>query len=276
MKQDIRKKQMLGIIWISFILIFPMLGCNHPTTPLEKAGNSDFQHYFDEYDLSGSFILYDLNNDIYFFVNPEQKDIQFSPASTFKICNSLIGLETGVIEDENFIIRWDSLDRGYSSWNKDQTLASALKYSAVWYYQELARRVGEERMQEWINKTGYGNQQIGGGIDQFWLRGDLRITPSQQIDFLRSLYHNKLPFSVRNQEIVKKIMIVEETDDYVMHAKTGWALKNNAGWYVGYIEKGNNVYFFTTCVQGNDFNMENFGKSRIEISRKILADLGIL
>lgn len=235
-----------------------------------------FQHYFDEYNLKGSFILFDLNENTYSYVNPEQKDMELPPASTFKICNSLIGLETGVIHDENFVIRWDSIDRGYDSWNQDQTLATALKYSAVWYYQELARRVGNQQMQFWIDTCQFGNQQIGEAIDMFWLNGILKVTPSQQIEFLKKLYHNTLPFSLRNQEIVKKIMIVEETEDYCLHAKTGWALKNVAGWYVGYVEKGNNVYFFTTCVQGNDFNTENFGESRKKITTNILKDLKIL
>ncbi|MEZ5198111.1 MAG: class D beta-lactamase [Bacteroidales bacterium] len=236
----------------------------------------EFQHYFDSFDLQGSFIMYDLNKGSYLYVNPDQKDIEFPPASTFKICNSLIGLETGVIEDENFVIPWDSVQRNFSAWNQDINLSQAIKYSVVWYYQELARRVGEQRMQEWITKSQYGNEEIGGGIDQFWLRGDLRITPQQQIEFLKRLYRNELPFSNKNQETVKRIMIVEETPDYTMHAKTGWALVNNTGWYIGYVEKEHNVYFFVTCVQGNDFNMENFGTARIEITRNILIELGII
>lgn len=262
--------------WFSLICLVTLFSCNPTSQKPEETENKKLQIYFDKYELSGSFILYDLNNNRYMYVNPDQKDMEFIPASTFKICNSLIGLETGVIEDENFTIPWDSIDRGYESWNQDQTLATALKYSAVWYYQELARRVGEERMQELIDKANYGNKKIGGGIDLFWLRGDLRITPSQQIEFLKDLYFNQLPFSIRNQEIVKKIMIVEETDNYIMHAKTGWALKNSVGWYVGYIEKEDNVYFFVTCVQGDDFNMEDFGRARIEISRQILSELKII
>jgi len=236
----------------------------------------EFQKYIDKHNVKGSFILFDLNANTYTFVYPDQKNLELPPASTFKICNSLIGLETGVIEDENFVIAWDSIDRGYNSWNQDQTLATALKFSAVWYYQELARRVGEEQMQKWINEANYGNREIGGGIDMFWLRGDLRITPIQQIEFLKKLYHNELPFSKHNQEIVKKIMVVEETDNYTMHAKTGWSINNSAGWYVGYVERNDNVYSFTCCIQGNDFNMENFGTARIEISRDILSALKII
>lgn len=242
----------------------------------QNVSRPEFQQYFQDYKLQGSFILYDLNKDEYLYVNPDQKEMEFSPASTFKICNSLIGLETGEIEDENFVIEWDSIPRNYKVWDRDVNLSQAIKYSVVWYYQELARRVGLERMQKWIDKADYGNKNIGGGIDKFWLRGDLRITPQQQIEFLQRLYKNELPFSLRNQEIVKTIMIVEENDDYTMHAKTGWALVSNTGWYVGYVEKESNVFFFVTCVQGDDFNMENFGEARIKITRRILADLSII
>lgn len=259
-----------------FLIAIFNLSCVNRDLNTQTETRPEFQQYFNDYDLQGSFILFDLKEGAYLYVNPEQMDMEFPPASTFKICNSLIGLETGVIEDENFVIEWDSIQRNFEAWNKDINLSDAIKYSVVWYYQELARRVGEQRMQAWITKAHYGNENIGGGIDKFWLRGDLRITPQQQIEFLQKLYKNELPFSNRNQEIVKRIMIVEEADNYIMHAKTGWALVNNTGWYVGYVEKENNVYFFVTIVQGNDFNMENFGEARIKITRQILTELKII
>ena len=35
----------------------------------------------------------------------------------------------------------------------------------------------QERMQKYVDLFEYGNRNIGGGIDQFWLTGDLRIDP---------------------------------------------------------------------------------------------------
>ena len=204
--------------------------------------------YFDKPGLKGSFILYDLKKDRFTVYNEAQMHESFLPASTFKICNSLIGLETGVIPDESFLIRWDGVKRGNENWDRDNDLASAFRYSVVWYYQELARRVGAEKMQYWVALARYGNRKTGGSIDQFWLQGDLRITPAQQIDFLKRLYLNQLPFSMRNLDIVKKIMVVEQGDGYVLRAKTGWAVTNSVGWYVGWMEKGNDVYFFSTCI----------------------------
>lgn len=274
MNKYLSRSVQAGLLCLLILLLHGGCQSGAPTKADENA--SEYEKYFSEYRLSGSFILYNLKEDRYFYVNPSQKDTLLTPASTFKICNSLIGLETGVLEDENTVIAWDSVERSAASWNQDQTLATAFRRSAVWYYQEVARRVGKDRMQAWIDKAEYGNRQIGGEIDFFWLRGDLRISPSQQIEFLKNLYHNTLPFSTENQEIVKRIMLVEETQQYVLRAKTGWAFKNKAGWYVGYVERDDNVYFFCTCVQGDDYNNDNFGRSRIEISRKILTDMGII
>jgi len=239
---------------------------------------NDLKKFYDEYKVGGSFVLYDQTNDKYIFYNEAQYKQPFTPASTFKICNSLIGLETGVIKDENFVIPWDSVTRWVPSWNKDHDLKSAFKNSTVWYYQELARRVGGEKMKYWLDKANYGNADTSGGIDRFWLTGNLRITPEQQIDFLRRLHDNKLPFSQRSIDIVKKIMTAKDTLGYVVRAKAGWGEQDNKyiGWYVGYVETKDNVYYFTNCIQTKDFDNPDFAQTRIDIVYKILDELKIL
>ncbi|MBU0489544.1 MAG: class D beta-lactamase [Bacteroidetes bacterium] len=237
----------------------------------------DFAKFYEKFRVSGSFVFYDQNNDKYTFYNQSQYTEEFIPASTFKICNSLIGLETGVISDENFVIPWDSVERQLPVWNKDHDLKTAFRNSTVWYYQELARRVGAEKMKLWLDSVGYGNADISGGIDQFWLIGGLRITPEQQIGFLRRLHDNQLPFSQRNIDIVKKIMIIEETPDYILRGKTGWGSKTNTdtGWFVGYIEKGDNVYYFANCVQTSDFDNSDFVTSRTGIVDLVFTETGL-
>ncbi len=232
----------------------------------------DFKKYYDQQKVEGSFVLYDSKNNKLIFYNKKQFKAPFSPASTFKICNSLIGLETGVIADENFVIPWDSVVRPNAKWNKDHDLKSAFKNSTVWYYRELARRVGAEKMKYWVEKSKYGNMDISGGVDLFWLKGGLRITPEQQIDFLKRLHDDKLPFSKRTTDIVKKIMIVKDTLGYILRAKTGWADddKKSTGWYVGYLETTDNVYYFSNCIQTPDFDK---AKARMEITEQILNEL---
>lgn len=237
---------------------------------------NDLKKFFDEYDHEGCFILYDLNKNEYLKYNPERCAERFIPASTFKIFNSLAALEAGAIENEYEIIQWDSVKRFYDMWNQDLNLAQAFKYSAVWFYQELARRIGEEKMKEYITLNHYGNEDISGGIDLFWLEGGLRISPDEQIEFLKKIYSNETGFSKRSVDILKKIMIYEQTDDYTLRAKTGWGMRfeNQVGWFIGYVEKGDNVYFFATNLESK--NPDEGFRSRIEITYNILNELGIL
>jgi len=183
------------------LIILVMAGCaSKPTIEIHE----EFGKYYDHCGVTGSFALFDNNHNKYILYNKSQFEQPFIPASTFKILNSLISLETGVIADENFIIPWDSIVHENENWNKDHDLKTAFRNSTVWYYQELARRVGGEQMKFWLNRANFGNADTTGGIDMFWLTGGLRISPKEQIGFLQRLHDCDLPFLPRNIEIVKK------------------------------------------------------------------------
>ena len=258
------------------LIIFFVLLITVNSFPQKIEDRNEFKKYFDEYGHEGCFVLYDFKNDSYIKYNPKRCEEQFIPASTFKIFNSLVGLETGTVTDEFEVFKWDSVKRFYDKWNQELDMANAFKYSAVWFYQELARRIGEEKMQYYISKNHYGNENISGGIDKFWLDGGLRISADEQIEFLKKLYNNNLEFSNRSMEIVKRIMIYEQTKDYTLRAKTGWALRveDQIGWFVGYVEKGSDVYFFATNLQSK--KPEEGFVSRKEVTFKILKELKIL
>ena len=269
-------KQTISLLTTAF---FGLIACKQGQTSEIR---DDFKKYYDQFNVDGSFALYDQKADRYIFYNQEQFKQTFSPASTFKICNSLIGLETGVIKDESFVIPWDGVVRN-PVWDKDCDLETAFANSTVWYYQELARRVGGKKMKYWLDKANYGNADTSGGIDQFWLSGGLLISPEEQIDFLKRLHDNKLPFSKRATDIVKKILINKDTLDYVIRGKTGWGGHGNkdVGWYIGYMETKDNVYYFTNCVQTESKNLNDanraisFDNSRTEIIYKILDKLNL-
>ncbi len=259
-------------------LIIPVLLITAFSSPQDSVIRDDFQKYYEQFNVTGSFVLYDQNNDQYTFYNQQQSKELFSPASTYKICNSLIGLETGIIKGEDFVINWDKVKRPNPNWNSDQNLKSAFQNSTVWYYQELARRVGGKKMKYWLDTLHYGNADTSGGIDMLWLTGGLRITPLQQIDFLRNLHNNQLPFSQRSMDIVKNIMVTKDTLGYVVRAKGGWGMqgKTDIGWYVGYIETKGNVYYFANCIQNTDEENKSFGSARVEIVYLILNELGLI
>jgi beta-lactamase class D len=221
----------------------------------------------------GAFVLYDLNRNRYIRYNPERCAERFIPASTFKIMNSLIGLETGVIPDADYVIKWDGTQYDIPAWNQDHTLRTAIQNSVVWYYQELARRVGKERMQEYVDAANYGNKDISGKIDTFWLEGGLRISAEEQVEFLKRLYKDELPFSRRSMDTVKEILVLEKTETYQLSGKTGSALRvlPIVSWFVGYLETKDNVYFFATNIEGSD----GTGDKAREIAQNILQDLGL-
>ncbi len=247
---------------------------------VKVAQNIDFSRHFRELGVQGSILIDDLSNRRIFQHNPQRNATAFPAASTFKILNSLISLETKVISDEISVLTWDGIQRDLPIWNRDLNMREAFKLSAVWFYQVLARRVGHDRMQQWVTQVKYGNQNIGtkGDIDKFWLNGLLTVTPQQQIQFLRRLYHNDLPFSERSRSIVKDIMINEKTPEYTIRGKTGWygfgsKVIPNIGWYIGYVEKGKNTYFFATNI---DIRNEKDGLARIELTRRCLKDIAVL
>jgi beta-lactamase class D len=244
------------------------------------AQNINFGRHFQALGVEGSISIYDLKGDRVFQHNPQRNATAFLPASTFKILNSLIALETGVISDEVAVLTWDGIQRKVPAWNRDLNMREAIKLSAVWFYQVLARRVGHEQMQKWVSQVGYGNRKIGNKdtLDKFWLEGELRITPQEQIRFLRRLYNNDLPFSSRSLSIVKDIMILEQTPDYTIRGKTGFVgfadnVTPKIGWYVGYLEKGKDVYFFATNI---DICSPKDPSAQMELTRRCFKDLSVL
>ena len=243
------------------------------TTPRESSRlrKVDLASYFTNDSVIGSFILYDLESDTAFEYNSERNDERFIPASTFKVFNSLVAVETGAVADADESVAWDSVERSIKSWNRDHNLRSGIKFSVVWFYQELARRVGREKMQEYIDAAEYGNRDISGPIDRFWLDGDLKISPREQIDLMVRLHREELPFSKRSHTIVKDIMTLEESGWYTYRGKTGWALKEGVGWFIGYVEVPGHTYFVALTI---DMRGESDLSKRTRIAREILEKAG--
>jgi beta-lactamase class D len=249
----------------------------HYEPEVEIVSASNLGQVFQEFGVEGSIAIYDKNNQRFYEHNPSRNTTPFFPASTFKILNALISLNTGVIQDDVSVLTWDGIVREIPAWNRDTNLSQAFKDSTVWFYQVLARKNGYERMQKFVEQVGYGNRQIGTAdrVDHFWLDGPLKITPKQEIEFLQRLEQSNLPFSQRAINLVKDIMIIEKTPEYTLRGKTGWiqSVKPNIGWIVGYLEQKNNVYFFATNIVISDVKDAT---KRLEITRRSLKILGLL
>jgi beta-lactamase class D len=226
----------------------------------------------------GTFVGYKTDDYLIIASDKERSGQAFLPASTFKIPNSLIALETGVVGDpDKDIFKWDGVKRSIEGWNQDHTLRSAIAASAVPVYQEIARRIGAERMQKYVGLFEYGNRNIGGGIDQFWLTGDLRIDPVQQIDFADRLRRGALPVSKRSQDLVRDILPVTRVGDATIRAKTGLLGaelgKPSLGWVVGWAEKSSAQTVFALNLAVRE---PRHVASRMKLAQQCLTDIGAI
>lgn len=260
----------MRILILILLSIFILNSCHHSTDT-----GREWKKIFTKNGVNGSFVLYDLNSKEFKYYNKLRADSAYTPASTFKILNSLIALETKVISNENEVIKWDGTDRGWSKWNQDQSMKSAIAVSCVWFYQELAGRIGKTEMKKWIHKIGYGNELMGANIDNFWFEGDLKISAKEQVAFLEGLINNNLPFKQKNQETVKKIMITDSTEHYIIHSKTGLGGRRNPqiGWLIGYIEKAKRIWIFAMNM---DILKNKDAKLRKKITYEVLKKEGLI
>ncbi len=235
-------------------------------------------------DTKGAFVLYTPKDDKYLRHNEERCRQRFSPESTFKIPNSLIALETGVVKDENVITTYNREKHPPEAWwpvewQREQNLRSAIKYSVVWYYQEIAKQVGKETYNKYLKQFNYGNEDISSPIDKFWLSNSLQISANEQVEFLKKFYNGELPVSNRTTDIVKDILVLENTESYRLSGKTGTSgtssgKGNTLGWLVGYLERSNEVYFFALNIEGKDEAVSR--EKRIEMTKQIFTKLGLL
>lgn len=261
-------------LWLS--VIAPLFFHPHGA-PKPKEVTIDMKADFSSFQVEGSFLLYDPLANQYTMYNKSNAKKGYLPASTFKIPNTLIGLETCTITDPNEKIKWDGVKRQIESWNQDTDLQMAFTNSTVWYYQRIARMVGEKPMQQWVKKLRYGNQNIQGGVDQFWLSGKMRITSYEQIDFLRRVYLHQIPVSTANIALLEKLMIKKEGEGWILRGKTGWTEQDGrqVGWFVGYLTKGERVYFFATQVHAKT-EVPQFITSRLALTEIGLQKMGLI
>jgi beta-lactamase class D len=246
------------------------------TNAADTVARPEWQRHFDAKNMRGTFVLLEPAKDRYLVFNEARARQRLLPASTFKIPNALIGLEVGSIGDEHEVFHWDGKPKPIAAWERDHALDTGMRESAIWMFQEIARRTGKERMREWLERLDYGNQDIGGGIDLFWLQGRLRVSAMEQVDFLRRLAEGELPMSQRSQRLVRHALIVEKTPAYTLHAKTGTAnaAKNAVSWWVGWVEKKGRpaAYFAMNFTPTKKTRYED----RFAITRAILDEVGVL
>jgi beta-lactamase class D len=224
---------------------------------------------------SGGVFLLDGETGDVFATNEQWLVRDAIPASTFKVFSSLAALESGVVASTDQIIRLPHYTSTREEINRDLDFASAFALSALPHYQHLVRKIGAERMQSYLDIAGYGNRSIGGGVDQFWISGDLRITPLEQLEFLQRLYRADLPF---RQEVIAQVKQIMQRVEYGgrVYGKTGWATAADGlhtGWSVGWLEReAKEPLYFATLLQTMTPG-DSFLNARLELSLAALAEV---
>jgi beta-lactamase class D len=239
----------------------------------------DLAKEFEAEGITGTIALFDSQEGVLGCSDVKRCRQAYIPASTFKIPNSMIALETGTVEGPDTVMKWDGQQYSVDAWNQDLKFRDAFRVSCVPCYRAIARQVGDKVEQEWVNKLDYGNRDISGGVDKFWLWGGLRISPLEQIDFLRRFDGNQLPISERTADIVRDIMTLDVTEKYVLRAKTGSTAKPeeplDLGWFVGWLELGERRVFFATLIDGHRPDVDPLPVRR-RVTERVLKARGLM
>jgi beta-lactamase class D len=249
----------------------PAVGPSYAADAEERA---DLKQLFEAQGVAGTFVLYDPAAERTTTVGGERAARRYVPASTFKIANSLIALETGVVKDEREIIPYGGKPQPFKVWEKDMSMREAIAVSAVPIYQEIARRVGLERYRDWLERLGYGNRRTDAALETFWLDGPLEISAVEQARFVAALAQQKLPVSIRSQSIVRDILRLESSGDRALYGKTGWrgSITPQLGWWTGWVERGPRPVAFALNI---DMASSHDAPKRVAIGKALLSTLRV-
>ena len=233
----------------------------------------DLSSYFKGTD--GTFVLYDTVSDQYQIYNQELSTKRISPDSTFKIYSGLFALEEDIIHNDASGQKWDGTTYSFDTWNKDQTLATAMQNSVNWYFQNLDIQLGYQKLYSYYKKISYGNCNLTAGINYYWAESSLKISPVEQVMLLSNLLENKWAFEEENVQAIKNSLFISDTAIGRLYGKTGTGVVNGQssnGWFIGFLERGERVYCFATNLQNAD---NATGSNASEITVEILNSITI-
>lgn len=267
------------------VLLSLILVAIHACTPNNVTEDKSLQKYFDENKVTGTFGLFNNGQGEFTIYNVVRfTDSTYLPASTFKIVNSLIGLEIGRVNDSSTVFTWDSVVHpNRPACDRDMTMYDAFRISCVPWYQQLARRIGKDTMQHWLDTLGYATSEKGkfvikDNLDTFWLDNSAKVNGDEQLGLVKKLYFDQLPFTKRSQRIVRNMMLWEDNANYKLSYKTGWGTteKGHAlGWIIGWIEENRHPYFFVLQLESPDKNYD-MSTVRLKILKDILKQYGFM
>lgn len=253
-----------ALLWLLMLASTPLL-----------AEDAQIARLLADQQISGTLVISALHSGKTYIHDNTRAAQRFTAASTFKIPNSLIALQLGLVNGPNAPFKWDGTRYSIANWNQDQTLASAFRVSCVWCYQQLARQIGKAAYREWLTRIGYGALREPFALTTFWLDGSLTISALEQVAFLKQVYRRQLPFSPASYDTLREIMRSEQNTNFTLYAKTGLAADSlpKIGWYVGFVETAQDVWFFATNL---DITADAQLPLRLQLTREALQAKGVI
>lgn len=269
-----------------------------PTASAEKTHDSQVDPKSLFGDARGCFTMRNMGTGETFEMGGDECAERTLPASTFKVPNAIIALDSGVLKDEKTVLKWDGEKRWNEDWNRDHALPTSMWHSVVWFYQVIAKDVGTDRYRKYLADFHYGNADPSGDVTKFWLNSTLLISPREQVSFLAAMYDGKLPVSTRSVEIVKKILelrgeakshvrerfpfVDKIPENVILSGKTGSSAPDKnprgptdvVGWFVGSVERDGNRWVFANRIRSSDEN--KIGPEAARIAYDILHERGML
>lgn len=251
-----------------------LLACGPAAAAGREVDKPEWGRYFSDAGVAGTLVIVDERPSppVTLVFDRARAARRYAPASTYKIPHTLFALDAGAAVDEFQVFKWDGVKRSFEVHNQDQTLRSAMRNSTLWAYQGFAKQIGEERARNYLRDAKYGNADPSASRGDYWVDGNLRISAIEQVEFLRKLYRNALPFKVEHQRLVKDLMIKEATSEWILRSKTGW--EGRYGWWVGWVEQREGAVFFALNID-TPRRFDDLPK-REQIVRAVLRSMNLL
>lgn len=242
---------------LAFILAIVTLNVMAHEIAIEHLAYS-FKNY------NACFILYDVNKkEVVSEYNPGNRCTErIAPDSTFKIPLSLMAFNQGLINQKT-VFKWDGKKGELEDWDHDQTPGTWFTYSVVWVSQQLTHQLELARVKHYLDGFNYGNKDFSGdpgknnGLGFAWLSSSLKISASEQLNFLIAFINKELPLNPKAVDNTLNNMYLGTLENgFRYYGKTGSGRhgrneresnpsKLRDGWFVGFVEgeKGQKYVF---------------------------------
>ncbi len=233
--------------------------------------DNEIKSFFDEKNVEGCFTMLDNANGGITVYNMSMDTTRFTPGSTFDILHTLIALQVGAVINENTPIY---ISDTISADTNKCTIKQAFIKNNTDFFGQISKKIGKESFQIWLDSISYGNKKIGENLSSFWMNNSLKISPDEQLGFMKKLYFDQLPFRKSVHLSVRDMMVKEDNSAYKFSYRVGTSINEKhqlVECLVGWIEENRHVYFMANMIQHKNAQSQS---EVVNVTKKILEHYG--